>query len=147
MVDRSTRSQAYQHLLVETVFSHEMLSSFSNEDSISARLNPWEYSEELLELEDQLKKEFYRIIKMLTKRQQDVIRLCAEGKTQCEVAKELGVNQSSVAKNLLGNISYQSNGTKKFFGGSKKRLNKIIETDEKIIEILRKMSEIRSEKW
>jgi DNA-binding CsgD family transcriptional regulator len=159
MVDRTPRSQRYQFLLCETVFSHEMLSSFSNEDSISARLNPWNYDEELIELEEQLKKAFWRLVKGLTDRQRDVITLYAEGKTQCEIAHALGVNQSSINKNLLGsksygvkpNISEPLNGDTtqviKSFGGSKKKLNKMIETDEEILGILRRMAEIRSEKW
>jgi DNA-binding CsgD family transcriptional regulator len=149
MKERSNRSSAYQNLFCESAYSHDMLSSFSNEDSISARLNPFDYDEELLDLEDQLRIEFWKIVNsQLTDRQRDVIRLYADGYTQCEIAKKLSVNQSSVAKNLSGNVQYdKENGTRRFFGGSKKRLNKLIDADEKILLILHKMAEIRSEKW
>jgi DNA-directed RNA polymerase specialized sigma24 family protein len=149
MRERQNRSSHYQSLFAETTYSHDMLSSFSNEDSISARLNPFEYDERLIELEEELRIEFWKIVNSeLTDRQRDVIRLYADGYTQCEIAKKLSVNQSSVAKNLSGNVQYdKENGTRKFFGGSKKRLNKIIDTNEKILLILRKMAELRSEKW
>jgi predicted transcriptional regulator len=58
----------------------------------------------------------------------------------------LGVNQSSVAKNLRGNANY-AGGTPKSYGGSCKKIRKIIETDEKIQEILAKIARLREEKW
>jgi predicted DNA-binding protein YlxM (UPF0122 family) len=149
MRDRNVRSQAYQSLFCETTYSHEMLSSFSNEESISARLNPFEYDERLIELEEELKVAFWKIVnEQLTDRQKDVIKLYADGYTQCEIARKLNVNQSSITKSLNGNADYRAGKAhKRSFGGSKKKLNRIIDTDEKIIEILRKMAELRSEKW
>lgn len=143
---RKNRSDFYQHLLQEINVSNEMLGSFRNEDSISARLNPFEYNEELLDLEDQLKKEFWRIVDtLLTSRQREVIRLYADGYTQMEIAKKLNVNQSSITKSLNGNVDYKNE--KRVYGGAKKKISKIIQTDEKIKEILKKMDEIRCEKW
>lgn len=146
MEKRKNRSDSYQQIFLETSCSNEMMSSFPNEDSISSRLNPYQYSEDLIDLEDQLKVEFWRIVDtLLTDRQRDVIRLYAEGKTQMEIAKLLNVNQSSITKSLNGNVDYKNN--RKVYGGTKKKLNKIIENDEKIIEILKKMAEIRESKW
>jgi len=143
---RKNRSDSYQYLLLETVCSNEMMETFCNEDSIYNRLNPFEYNENLIELEEQLKKEFWRVVDtLLTPRQREVIRLYADGYTQMEIAKMLNVNQSSITKSLNGNVDYK-NG-KKVYGGAKKKINKIIQSDEKIMEILRKMSEVRSEKW
>ena len=143
---RSNRSDKYQWVLLETVCSNEMMETFCNEDSIYNRLNPFEYNENLIELEEQLKKEFWRVVDtLLTPRQREVIRLYADGYTQMEIAKMLNVNQSSITKSLNGNVDYK-NG-KKVYGGAKKKINKIIQSDEKIMEILRKMSEVRSEKW
>ena len=62
-----------------------------------------------------------------------------------EIAKKLKVNQSSITKSLNGNVDYK-NG-KKIYGGSKKKILKIIESDEKIKQILDKMQEIRAAKW
>lgn len=143
---RKSRSEAYQSLFAETVCSHDMMESFRNEDSLYKRLNPFEYSEELMELEDKLKIEFWRIVNtLLTSRQQEVIKLYADGYTQMEIAKKLSVNQSSITKSLNGNVDYKNK--KVVYGGTKKRLKKIIETDTKIKEILDKMSDIRNNKW
>jgi len=146
MERRKNRSDKYQWVLLETVCSNDMMEAFCNEDSISARLNPFEYNEELIELEEQLKKEFWRVVDtLLTSRQREVIRLYADGYTQMEIAKMLNVNQSSITKSLNGNVDYK-NG-KKIYGGARKKIRKIIENDEKIKDILHKMAEARDEKW
>jgi len=146
MNKRQNRSDRYQWVLLETVCSNEMMETFCNEDSIYNRLNPFEYNENLIELEDQLKKEFWRVVDtLLTPRQREVIRLYADGYTQMEIAKMLNVNQSSITKSLNGNVDYK-NG-KKIYGGARKKIRKIIENDEKIKEILAKMSEVRETKW
>lgn len=146
MNKRQNRSDRYQWVLLETVCSNDMMEAFCNEDSISARLNPFEYNEDLIELEEQLKKEFWRVVDtLLTSRQREVIRLYADGYTQMEIAKMLNVNQSSITKSLNGNVDYK-NG-KKVYGGARKKIKKIIEMDDKIKDILQKMQEVRDEKW
>lgn len=140
------RSDSYQHLLLEAACSNEMMEAFSNHDSISHRLNPFSYDEQLLDLEDQLKEEFWRIVDSeLTERQKTVIKLYADGYTQMEIAKALGVNQSSITKNLNGNVDYSN--SKRVYGGSLKKIRKILDTDEKILSILSKIKELREEKW
>lgn len=146
MEKRRNRSDQYQHLLLETACSNDMMEAFTNADSIYGRLNPFEYNENLIDLEEQLKEEFWRIVHtLLTPRQKEVIKLCSEGYTQMEIAKMLNVNQSSITKSLNGNVDYK-NG-RKIYGGAKKKINKIIQNDEKIMEILRRISELREEKW
>lgn len=143
---RKNRSDSYQWILLETVCSNDMMEAFPNEDSISARLNPFQYDEKLIDLEDQLKVEFWRVVDtLLTDRQREVIRLYADGYTQMEIAKMLNVNQSSITKSLNGNVDYK-NG-KRVYGGARKKIRKIIESDEKIKEILQKISEVREEKY
>lgn len=96
---KKNRSDVYQHLYAESLCPVEIMNIFSNDDSMSYKLNPYHYNEEVMELEDQLKKEFWRIVNnLLTPRQRDVIRLAADGYTQMEIAKMLKVNQSSVTK-------------------------------------------------
>jgi DNA-binding CsgD family transcriptional regulator len=147
MEKRANRSDHYQQIFHESLYSNEMLESFSNEDSIYGRLNPFDYNEDILMLEDELKKEFWRIVNtLLTKRQRQVIRLYAEGKTQMEIAKILQVNQSSITKSLNGNVDYK-NGTRSVYGGSKKKLLKLIEEDPKISEILKKIRDLKDDKW
>lgn len=148
---KTNRSDKYQYLILETSCSNDMLESFSNDDSIHNRLNPFHYDERVLDLEEQLTKELWRLINSsLTPRQISVIQFTAEGKTQVEIAKKLNVNQSSITKSLNGNVDYKKNGTKKTaksYGGSKRRLLKLAETDEKIQELLKKIQELREEKW
>ena len=146
MTKRQNRSDRYQWILLETVCSNDMMEAFCNEDSISARLNPFEYNETLIELEEQLKKEFWRVVDtLLTPRQKQVIRLYADGYTQMEIAKMLNVNQSSITKSLNGNVDYK-NG-KKVYGGARKKIKKIIELDDKIKSILEQIQTVRDEKW
>jgi DNA-binding CsgD family transcriptional regulator len=143
---RKNRSDSYQQIFAERMVPNEMLESFSNEDGVFKRLNPFSYSDEIADLEDQLKKEFWRIVDtLLTPRQRDVIKLYADGYTQMEIAKMLNVNQSSITKSLNGNVDYK-NG-KQIYGGSRKKLRKIIENDDRIKNILKRISELRDENW
>lgn len=144
---RSNRSDKYQWVLLETVCSNDMMEAFCNEDSIYNRLSGgFIYDERMLELEDRLKKEFWRVVDtLLTPRQREVIRLYADGYTQMEIAKMLNVNQSSITKSLNGNVDYK-NG-KKIYGGARKKIRKIIELDDTIKGILQEMSDLRDESW
>jgi len=143
---RKNRSDSYQHLLLELVCSHDMLESFSNQDSIQRKLNPYKYDEEVADLEDELKVEFWKIVgSLLTPRQKEVIRLYADGYTQMEIAKMLGVNQSSITKSLNGNVDYK-NG-KRVYGGAIKRLKRLIDLSPRIVEILKRIAEKREEEW
>jgi predicted transcriptional regulator len=152
---RPARSQQYQHLMTESAFSNEMMETFSNGESIYSRLNPFEYNEELLDLEDQLKIEFWRVVRTgLTQKQCAVMELTRDGYTQMEIAGQLGIGQASVTKNLFGNLSYlpknisSSDKRKcKSYGGTIKKMKRLVENDQKIQEILAKMNEIRSLKW
>ena len=144
MEKRRNRSDKYQYILLETVCSNDMMEAFCNEDGIYNRLNPFGYNEDLIELEDQLKIEFWRVVNtLLTSRQREVIRLYADGYTQMEIAKMLNVNQSSITKSLNGNVDYK-NG-KRIYGGARKKIRKIIELDDKIKDILAKMRAVRDE--
>lgn len=101
MEKRDNRSNHYQHLFAESSYSNEMMESFPNELSLYNRLNPFEYSEELMDLEEELRIEFWRIVETLTDRQKAVLTLRADGYTQMEIAKMLNVNQSSITKCLV----------------------------------------------
>lgn len=166
MERRRVRSDSYQYLLLETVISSEMMDNFTNNESIEFRLNPFHYNDELKELEEQLKVEFWRIVsEHLTERQQKVLELYSFGKTQMEIAKILGVNQSSITKSLNGNVDYRERNaegkvvkdndrsdnvgkrSRRSYGGSRRRLCKIIESDEKIQNILNKMKELREPRF
>jgi RNA polymerase sigma factor (sigma-70 family) len=144
---RKNRSDSYQWVLLETACSNDMMEAFCNDDSIYARLSGgFAYDERMLELEDRLKKEFWRVVDtLLTERQREVIRLYADGYTQMEIAKMLNVNQSSITKSLNGNVDYK-NG-KRVYGGARKKIRKIIELDDTIKGILQEMNDLRDEAW
>lgn len=145
MPDRSgNRSNKYQHVLLESPFSPDMITEFSDSQGLSGMLNASKYNEELLDLKERLLLAFWRIIDtQLTPRQRQVLRLYAQGFTQIEIAKQLNVNQSSITKSLSGNVDYR-NG-KKVYGGAKKKIRKIADNDPEIQEIFKRMQEIKSE--
>ncbi len=106
------RSEAYQSLILEISYPHELLDIFSDTDSVYKKLNPFSYNDDIAELQELLNVELWRIINdNLTERQKEVVRMSAEGKTQIEIAKALGVNQSSITKCLTGDtLIYTSAG-------------------------------------
>jgi len=142
MVDRTkNRSDSYQHVLLESPCSPEMMMEMCEAESIGAQLNPFGYNDELVELKEKLKVEFWRVVDdELTSRQKEVLHLYAEGLTQTEIAKCLGVNQSSITKSINGNTDYR-NG-KRVYGGARKKIRKIIDKDIEIQRILLRISEI-----
>lgn len=146
MNERRPRSQIYQSLFAERLVASEFLESFSNDEGIYKRLAPFDYNDQIADLEEQLRKEFWRIVEELTPRQRQVLRLYADGYTQMEIAKVLGINQSSCVKSMRGNCQYSNEG-KISYGGSFRKLKKVIETDERIIDILQKIAALRDESW
>jgi RNA polymerase sigma factor (sigma-70 family) len=145
---RKNRSEKYQHIILETAHSHEMLDHFSNEDSLYSKLNPWDNhnDEKLLDLREKLIVRLWKLVDKLTDRQKRVIKLYAkENMTQMEIAKALSVNQSSVTKSLNGNVDYRKG--KKSYGGSIKKIQKLAEEDPKISKILRDIRRLEEEKW
>lgn len=155
MAKRQNRSDKYQYLIVESCFPHDLLEAFCLEDSIERRLNPFKYDDRILDLQESLSLAFWRVVNTcLTERQATIIKLVNENKTQVEIAKILGVNQSSITKSLNGNVDYsekdegdKSGGKKRSYGGTLKKIKKIVENDPEIKEILRKIADLRDEVW
>lgn len=72
--------------------------------------------------------------------------MCASGKTQIEIAKILGVNQSSITKCIHGNVDYKNKDAKGkpiTYGGVRLKLQKIAKEDKKVNEILNKIADLR----
>ena len=135
------RSNGYQALFLETNVCPFVIADLSLAQGLVYKLQPFAYNEELLDLQDELKKRVWEIIEEgLTKRQKEVIKLYIQNKTQNEIAKQLGINQTSVHKVIKGNIDYK-NG-KKRYGGAIKKISKLCQLDEKIQEILKQIQEI-----
>jgi len=145
---RSPRSNFYQHLMNEISVPCDLLDSFSTTDNIYKRLNPHAYSETILDLEEQLRKEFWRIIEEnLNDKQQKLVKLIAQGMTQQEVAKILGINQSSASKNLTGSKEKLPDGTTRMYGGISRKLRAAMENDKVIKDLLAKISDLRDDTW
>ena len=144
-IDRTkNRSDHYQPIICEAPCSHEILAEVADGDGLSMQLNPFGYNEELAELKDQLKIAMWRLInEELTDRQSEVIKLSSLGFTQTEIAKQLGINQSSITKSIRGNCDYR-NG-KRIYGGAAKKLKKLADKDNEINEILQRISEIEGD--
>lgn len=133
---RPNRSDAYQWVLLETPCSSDFMAA--QEDHKIPSDNSIEVQEWLYDLDDDLRIEFWKIVDTrLTPRQTEIIHMYVEGYTQMEIAKRLNVNQSSVTKSLYGNVDYK-NG-KKVYGGSRKKLNKMIVAHDKIKGIMAQM--------
>jgi len=136
------RSDKYQHVLVESCCSPNILTEFAESRGFATLLNLTTNNEKMYDLKEELKVEFWRIMKdVLTNRQYEVIKLSADGLTQIEIAKMLKVNQSSITKSINGNCDYR-NDKKKIYGGAKKKLRKAAAEDEKIQEILDRMRDL-----
>jgi predicted transcriptional regulator len=99
--------------------------------------------EELKELQDQLISKIKEVINTcLTERQREVmIRTYMEQRTQMEVADMLGVCQTTVHKIISGNIDYSNGGRR--YGGALKKIKKICETDQEVVQILARLEEIK----
>lgn len=133
------RSDSYQIVLLETSVCPFVLSDLSLAQGMVYRMQP--YNEELLDLRDKLRKRMWEIIdEGLTKRQREVIKLYVQDKTQNEIAKQLGINQTSVHKVIRGNIDYKSG--KRRYGGAIKKIKKLCQADEEIQEILKQIQEL-----
>jgi len=144
-MDRSrNRSDSYQYNLLESACSPEIINEVPSDSSIQSLLNPFGYNEEFLNLKEELRIAFWRLVDTkLTKRQKEVIHLVANGLTQTEIARKLGVNQSSITKSLNGNCDYKND--RKIYGGAKRRILKLAEKDREIQEIFAKIKELQSE--
>lgn len=143
MARKKNKSDSYQYKIVEVAVDPTVLNDFPYVESLGSQLNLSKYSEEFHELRRKLMKEVLRIIKSsLTKRQCEVVMLRLEGKTQIQIADQLGIHQTTVHKLLMGNIDY-ANG-KKRYGGAIKKLKKLCAKDERILEILDSMEELRA---
>ena len=143
MNDRQPRSNHYQWLLLECPCSPEVLTEYSDGQGTAGILNKI-HNEELVELWDKLLTAFWRIVNtQLTSRQKQVLKLCADGLTQTEIAKILDVNQSSITKSINGNCDYRKG--KRIYGGSKRRILKLAEKDPEIQGIFKRMRELQEE--
>jgi len=141
---RKNKSDSYQYRIIEILIDPFILSDCPSEDGLGAQANSSGFSEELVDLRQQLMKEVRKLIKnVLTKRQTQVMALRLQGKTQVEIGQKLGIHQTTVHKTISGNIDYNNNGA--CYGGAIKKLRKMCFRDERILAILKHIEEVRAE--
>ena len=140
-----TKSSSYQYKIVEISFDQLKLNNFSNERGVSTILADNALDERILDLREELLEELYDIINgdYLTEHQKKILFMRLMGKTQNEIAEHLGITQSAVHKAMHGNIDYKNN--KKRYGGIVKKLKKICTNNQRILDILNKIEEIKRE--
>jgi DNA-binding CsgD family transcriptional regulator len=142
MDKKTTRSFKYQSFFAELPYSNEMMAEFSEAQGLVENYTP-EDREGLMDLREELRIEFWRLVdEQLTPRQGQVLKLLAKGYTQIEIAKQLNVNQSSITKSVNGNCDYR-NG-RRSYGGTRKKLCKIISQDARTQAVLAKMADIHA---
>jgi DNA-binding CsgD family transcriptional regulator len=144
MSDRNTtRSSAYQYIINEYSTNPFVINDLSCAQGMIYRMQPSSYNEDFLDLKEQLLNRMWQIIdKGLTKRQKEVLKLSMEGLTQNEIAKILGINQTSVHKVLRGNIDYKTKDMKRRYGGAFKKISKLCQIDPEIQRILHEIQDI-----
>jgi DNA-directed RNA polymerase specialized sigma subunit len=139
MEKRTNRSDHCQHLFHEISVSQDILSIFSNNDSILRRLSPYDYDERTLKLQDELRLAFWRVVdKSLNDKQKQIVEMIGkEGLTQQEAAKRMGINQSSIAK-AIGSTN---------INGCYYKLKLAVFADPEINRILKEISDIQEDRW
>lgn len=138
------KSKFYQHKIVEISFDQSKLSNFPVERGIGHILAENEVNDQILDLRETLIEELHDVINgnYLTDHQKKILFMRLMGKTQNEIATHLGITQSAVHKSIHGNIDYRNE--KKRYGGIVKKLKKICSTNEPMLKILNKISEIKN---
>lgn len=142
MSRKPNRSDKYQYKYAEIQVSDEFMNLYTNEEN--AHLDNVRHSEEYIELNNAATALIIDIMtndKQFTKNQRTVSKMKASGMTQAEIATELGCNQSSVVKTLLGNVDY-SDGKRVMYGGVAKKLKRVLKESEKFRTIIKKLYEM-----
>jgi predicted XRE-type DNA-binding protein len=139
-----SKSDHYQHRIIEISIEPHKLSNFSNEAGISQHMADMIFDEEIISLRQKLLEEIYGIINggNLTAHQKKVLTMTLGGATQNEIADVIGVTQSAIHKALHGNIDYRNN--KKRYGGVIKKLQKLSKVNPYIKELLDKIEKYKA---
>ncbi len=136
-------------MLLESTTNPDTLTQYSDAFGGFSQIDDCAKKEEISDLQEQLVQEYWNLIDtVLTKRQRKVVHLSAQGMTQTEIAKLLGVNQSSITKSINGNVDYRNvkngAGSKRIYGGIKKKIKKEMAKSEKINIIMKQIEEIQN---
>lgn len=138
------RVKKMQHLFAEVNFSSEVWKSVDSYLAVQQYLEMMNsnFDSEIKlinELDNELCQEMWSIIMTKgTAHQIAVVQLSYAGKTQMEIAEELGCHQTSIQKTLRGNFDYNRYA---YYGGLRNKLIKEIRKSQQIKKIMKKMYE------
>lgn len=145
---QSERSHNYQASIMEIVCDHENLAQYSNAQGLGGYLAQYQHTEEVAELYDQVKVELWKLVdSKLTAHQSQILHLTADGYTQVEISKMLGIQQSGISKSLLGNLVYK-NGKRVYQhhqGGALKKIRNAVQQSAKIQDLLSQIRDLQEE--
>lgn len=142
-VIRPPRSASYQHTIRELPWASESFDALMSTDTSS------DLDIAVIERIEDLKIELLELVKLevdlhLTAWQANVIRMYYfEHKTQLEIAHLLGVNQSCITKSITGSHIYKTKKAPHKIGGAIRKLKKICYKNEKILNILNEITELK----
>lgn len=155
------RSGKYQYLMRESPWKEAYNDMFTNSDGIGGRLNQFQYSEQILDLQDRLFKRLFVLAKeYCTDRQFTVLSLLLDGYNQIEIGNILNIEQSTIAKTINGVGLYGKNKpfryigedcnsrtkpSAKKYGGFVKKLRAVADKDQEIQSILKDIYDLRNE--
>jgi len=135
--------------LQEDQLLSEEINRFSECMSIKTFLENFEHDPFIEEKRGELLLELMRLTKkVLTARQYQILSLLLEGKSQREVAEDLGICQTSISLALIGTPSkYTSaNPRKPRYGGIINKIKKNVKTDDAIQKILQEIENYKIER-
>lgn len=151
--ERPFRSHHYQYIFHELMVEQPFLNSFDNSKSIQGYLNPFEYNEDVLELQEDLIRILLALAEIhLTERQYKIFHMYfIQGLNQLDIADETGLNQSSIHKTINGDLY----GPKKFgkvggmtkYGGIIPKLKKLISNNKRVQEIVLEINNLQQERY
>jgi len=145
MPKKKNKSDDYQYKIVEIVVDSNTIGDFPLIEGLGSQMNLAKFSEEFNKLRKELMSEVRKIINNnLTDKQKNVVLLTLQGKTQIQIAEELGVHQTTVHKTICGNWDYRKEKKKKY-GGAITKLRKICKKTPRVQEILEQMDELKSQ--
>lgn len=141
------RVSAYQYKLMEVVYTYRQLSEMDNSYSLFFEEMSQEQKELRMDLMQQLFERLqYLAKKHLTARHFVLLQLQLAGYTQHEMAAQLKLCQSTIAKHFIGNTDYvrkDANGDNMQYGGLYRKLRIITAKDKKCILLLQQINNLQ----
>lgn len=144
---QACRANKYQWKINEIPFDYNSLIKYNNSHSLNYLIDPYIYKEQMFILQDQLLERVMLLAEQyLTDKQFKFIKLYyIDNLTQVEIAKIMNVIQNTVSKSIIGVKDSQGGKMKRY--GALNKLRQIVMKDQRIINILQEMDDLKEEKY